>query len=213
MFTKNVFFWPVIWGLALTSMSYAVGFYLGWIATVSLLEVFAVFTSYVCTIMCVHQTRWNYPVGIVTTAAYSILFFSWSMPALAIFNLYLVGSLIYGWFRWGSDSNTRPVTKIEPKWYLGYGLFGVLVLVMYLLILNIFGVPLNFIDIGLAVFSGIAQLMLDNKKLETWIVWAGVDIVSIPFFWVSGGFLVAFQYVFFLANTIYGYISWKRSMK
>ena len=213
MFTKNVFFWPFIWGLILTSTSYAVGLYLGWVATVSLLEVFAVFTSYVCTIMCVHQTRWNYPVGIVTTLAYSILFFSQAMPALALFNLYLVGSLIYGWFRWGSDTNTRPVSIILPNGYKGYTIFGVLVLIVYLIILSVFGAPLNFIDIGLAAFSGVAQLMLDNKKLENWIVWAGVDIVSIPFFWTNNLKIVAFQYIFFLGNTVYGYISWKRSMK
>ena len=135
------------------------------------------------------------------------------MPALGIFNLYLVGSLIYGWFRWGSDSNTRPVTKLFGNWLLGYGAFGIALILGYILVLSIFGGAITFIDISLAVFSGIAQLMLDNKKLETWIVWAGVDIVSIPYFLTQGLFLVAFQYVFFLANTVYGYIEWKKTMK
>lgn len=210
---KKIFLISLIGGIMLTSISYAVGLYLGWIATVSLLEVFAVFTSYVCTLLCVYQSRWNYPIGIASTAAYSMLFFTWGMPALGIFNLYLVGSLIYGWFRWGSDSNTRPVTKLFGNWLLGYGAFGIALILGYILVLSIFGGAITFIDISLAVFSGIAQLMLDNKKLETWIVWAGVDIVSIPYFLTQGLFLVAFQYVFFLANTVYGYIEWKKTMK
>jgi nicotinamide mononucleotide transporter len=71
---------------------------------------------------------------------------------------------------------------------------------------------LNPIDVGLAVARGVAQLMLDNKKLENWSLWAIIDIVSIPFFMHSGLTLVAFQYVFFLANTVIGHVQWKRTM-
>jgi nicotinamide mononucleotide transporter len=202
--------------IVLTALSYGVGLWMGWIVALNWLEVFAVFTSYSCTWLCTRQSRWNYPIGIVTTAAYSILFWQWAMPALAIFNLYLVFSLIYGWFRWGSDSNTRPVTRIAPKWYAGYGALGLVILGLFL-VANILFNPtglsaLNPIDVGLAVASGVAQFMLDNKKLENWSLWAVIDVVSIPFFLHSGLTLVAFQYIFFLANTVIGHVHWKKSM-
>lgn len=202
--------------IVLTALSYTVGLWMGWIVTLNWLEVFAVFTSYSCTWLCTRQSRWNYPIGIVTTAAYSILFWQWAMPALAIFNLYLVFSLIYGWFRWGSDSNTRSVTRIAPKWYAGYGALGLAILGLFL-VANILFNPtglsaLNPIDVGLAVASGVAQFMLDNKKLENWSLWAVIDVVSIPFFLHSGLTLVAFQYIFFLANTVIGHVHWKKSM-
>ncbi len=205
-------------GLAviLTALSYVVGIQLGWITEINWLEVFAVATSYSCTWLCTRQSRWNYPIGVVTTAAYSVLFYQWDMMALAVFNLYLVGSLIYGWFRWGSDANTRPVTRIPLRWYTGYGAIGLAILGLFLVanaMFNPAGISeLNPIDVGLAVASGVAQLMLDNKKLETWSVWAAVDIVSIPFFIYSGLTLVAFQYIFFLANTVIGHIAWRKTM-
>lgn len=202
--------------VVLTALSYGVGLWMGWIVALNWLEVFAVFTSYSCTWLCTRQSRWNYPIGIVTTAAYSVLFYQWGMLALAVFNLYLVFSLIYGWFRWGSDDNTRPVTRIPLKWYAGYGAIGLVILGLFLLANLLFNpaglAGLNPIDVGLAVASGIAQLMLDNKKLENWTLWAGIDIVSIPFFIYSGLTLVAFQYVFFLANTVIGHIQWKKTM-
>lgn len=202
--------------IVLTALSYTVGLWMGWIVALNWLEVFAVFTSYSCTWLCTRQSRWNYPIGIVTTAAYSILFWQWAMPALAIFNLYLVFSLIYGWFRWGSDSNTRPVTRIAPKWYAGYGALGLAILGLFL-VANILFNPtglsaLNPIDVGLAVASGVAQFMLDNKKLENWSLWAVIDVVSIPFFLHSGLTLVAFQYIFFLANTAIGHVAWRKTM-
>lgn len=106
---------------------------------------------------------------------------------------------------------------IDIRGYLGYGIFGLVILALFLGInsaINPTGIAvLNPIDVGLAVASGVAQLMLDNKKLQTWIVWAGVDIVSIPFFIVSGLYFVAFQYVFFLANTAIGYVQWRKTVK
>jgi nicotinamide mononucleotide transporter len=202
--------------IVLTALSYGVGLGLGWITALNWLEVFAVFTSYSCTWLCTRQSRWNYPVGIVTTAAYSVLFYQWGMLALAIFNLYLVFSLIYGWFRWGPDGTTRPVTTIPFVWYTGYGALGLAILGLFLLanlMFNPAGISgLNPIDVGLAVASGVAQFMLDNKKIETWTVWAGINIVSIPFFLQSGLTLVAFQYVFFLINTFIARRAWRVSM-
>lgn len=202
--------------IVLTSLSYAVGWQAGWLTEINWLEVFAVFTSYSCTWLCTRQSRWNYPIGVITTAAYSFLFYQWDMLALAIFNLYLVFSLIYGWFRWGSDDNTRPVTRIPLKWYTGYGALGLIILGLFLAanwLFNPTGLSaLNPIDVGLAVASGVAQFMLDNKKLENWSLWAIIDIVSIPFFLHSGLTLVAFQYIFFLANTYLGHVAWRKSM-
>lgn len=214
--TKNYIIESIVLAVLLTALSYGVGLAFGWIVTLNWLEVFAVFTSYSCTWLCTRQSRWNYPIGVVTTAAYSLLFYQWGLIALAIFNLYLVFSLIYGWFRWGPDGKTKPVSTIPIKWYAGYGAIGLVILGLFLLANILFNptglVGLNPIDVGLAVASGIAQLMLDNKKLENWTLWAMINIVSIPFFIVNGLTLVAFQYVFFLANTFIARKAWKHSM-
>jgi nicotinamide mononucleotide transporter len=203
--------------LVLTTLSYVVGVQLEWITEVNWLEVFAVFTSYSCTWLCTRQSRWNYPIGVVTTASYSLLFWQWGMPALATFNLYLVFSLIYGWFRWGADGNTRLVTTIQPVWLIGYAGLGLGILALFLaanLAFNPDGlVGLNPIDVALAVASGVAQFMLDNKKLENWTLWALINVVSIPYFISTGLYFVAFQYVWFLLNTAIAHRSWKHTMK
>lgn len=214
--TKRYILESILIAIALTALSYGVGLMFGWITTLNWLEVFAVATSYSCTWLCTRQSRWNYPIGIITTAAYSLLFYQWGLLALSVFNLYLVFSLIYGWFRWGSDENTRPVTTIPLKWYPAYGGIGLVILGLFLLANMLFNpaglAGLNPIDVGLAVASGVAQIMLDNKKLENWMVWASTNIVSIPFFLTQGLTLVAFQYIFFLINTFIARSQWKKSM-
>lgn len=58
--------------LVLTGLSYAVGLSLRWETSLNWLEVFAVFTSYVSTYLCVKERRFNYPAGAVSTAAYTL---------------------------------------------------------------------------------------------------------------------------------------------
>lgn len=195
--------------------SYFIGLAAGWLTldTLSYLEVAAVFTSYMCTYMCVHQTRWNYPIGVLTTFLYSWLFYRWEMYAVAAFNLYLVFSLTYGWFRWGPDGKTRPITTVDGKWWLGYaglalGIYGLLVGVNYY-----FGINISNAEVFITVGSGVAQFLLDNKKMETWFFWILVNVVSIVFYFQGGLYLVAFQYLFFLGNAFYGWTKWFESKR
>lgn len=201
--------------IVFTGISFIVAISFGWVAVGSLnwLEVFAVATSYACTYLCVVESRWNYPIGIVTTFAYSILLFQWNLPAVAIFNLYLVGSLAYGWFRWGPDDQTRPVTNTTVGDIIPYSSLGIAVAAFMYLILTLFGAPIVWVDILVASLSGVAQFLLDNKRLSTWYVWAIVNVFSIYLFASQGLYLVTIQYVFFLMNTIYGHYKWRESMK
>lgn len=224
VFNKNIKNTAFGVGLAafLTSLSYAVGHFLGWVDlnSINWLLAFAVFTSYICTWLCVHRTRWNYPIGIVTTAAYSTFFWQEGMIALSIFNAYLVLSLIYGFIRWKSDENPRPVSKVEWPWHLGYVALAFVVYAFLWIVHTILGQEMAWYDIIMAVASGVAQFLLDNKKEETWYVWILVNVFSILTFF---GFvtddpnayqpIVGFQYIFFLLNAFYGYYEWNKEYK
>lgn len=198
-------------GLFLTVLSYIVADWAGWINLneINYLEAFAVFTSYLCTWLFVQQTRWSYPVGIVTTFAYSVLFWQFDLYALSIFNGYLVFSLMYGWWRWGDDEDTRPVTVVHGFWYLGYIALAFIIYAFLWIIHTVLGQEMGIIDVALAVASGVAQFLLDNKKLENWALWSIINVFSIGFYFYQELYIVAFQYIFFLANSVYGFLKWK----
>ena len=159
--------------------------------------------------MCVYQTRWNYPVGVVTTFLYSWLFFEAKMYAVAVFNLYLVFSLAYGWFRWGPDDVTRPVSRINGPYWLIYFAIGGAIWMLLAGVNHVFGVTITNAEIAITVLSGVAQFMLDNKKIENWIIWAVVNVLSIWFYFQGELYLVALQYIFFLFNTAFGFARWR----
>jgi nicotinamide mononucleotide transporter len=208
--TKNIIEATII-GVVLTALSYAVGIFFGWTSSVNPLEAFAVFTSYMSTYLCVKERRFNYIAGAISTAAYALLFFQSGLLASAVLNLYLTPTLAYGWFRWKKDVDTRPITRVSwkmiPVYLLVAGLFylGATQLVVLL------GGTLAAADSAILAGTVLAQFLLDNKKIENWIVWAVVNVFAIYTYAHVGLALVAFQYVFFLLNTVYGFGVWNWS--
>jgi nicotinamide mononucleotide transporter len=201
----------IIIGIVLTALSYGVGLAMGWIDAVSWLEAFAVFTSYVCTFLCVVERRINYPIGAVSTAAYCVLFFQFGLIASMAINAFLAVYLVYGWFRWRADSNTRPVTRMSLTQWILYALVAATGYLIVVFISSSLGGTLAWTDSLILALTILAQFMLDNKKIENWGVWAIMNCFAIYTYFSAGLALVGFQYIFFLANTAYGYVMWKKS--
>ena len=208
-------------GIVLTALSYAVAYAMSWDVTFNWLDATAVATSYSCTWLCVVQSRLNYLIGAVSVALYSALFFRDGYNALAWFNLYMVGSLVYGYFRWGRDSKPRLVTLLGlDRWTVVYAAIGISIAVACVVVNQYFPGTFRPVDIWITALSGVAQALLDNKRLQTWPIWFIVNILSIYTFYqdatnnhVTGLYIVALQYVMFTVNTGIGYVSWKRSLK
>jgi nicotinamide mononucleotide transporter len=193
---------------ALTGGSYLLAWALGWVTSVSVLEGFAVFTSYACTWLCVRQRRFNYPIGAMSTAAYCVLFWQQGLVASAALNAYLTPSLLYGWIRWRADVETRPVTHVDLRWlpvYLGITAVAYLGAVALAAAL---GGSFAAADSVILVGSILAQFLLDNKKVETWIVWLVVNVVAIWLYGTSGLAIAGLQYVLFLVTAVLGFRQW-----
>lgn len=176
------------------------------------LELAAVFTSYGSTVLFVLQMRQCYIWGAISTVLYAELFRQSGLYGSASVQLYLLGALLYGYLRWGPDGNPRPVTSVSPLgWWGGYaaaslGLAGLAIWTSTRL-----SSPVGGLDALVLGGSILAQWLLDNKKLETWIVWALVNVIAVYLYWTQGLTLVALQYVYFLGNAVWGFYEWRAS--
>jgi nicotinamide mononucleotide transporter len=100
LFKRNVWVQTIVIAIVLTALSYGIGAIFGWVTVVNWLEIFAVFTSYASTYLCVKQRRFNYVFGAVSSVAYCYLFFTAGLLASTALNGILAVWLVYGWFRW-----------------------------------------------------------------------------------------------------------------
>lgn len=201
-------------GAIFTALSYGVAHLAGWELSagwVLYVEVFAVFTSYVCTWLCVRQRRINYPIGAISSVAYAVLFWHSGLVASAILNAYLAPALVYGWYRWRADDDARPVRHVSARWVPVYAIATGAAYWGAVQVAEALNGSLATMDSVILIGTILAQFLLDNKRLETWLVWAVVNVAAIITYSTSGLWLVAFQYVLFLINTYIGHRAWKRS--
>jgi nicotinamide mononucleotide transporter len=205
----------IIVGLIPTFVSYLVALTFNWVSidAINWIEILAVATSYACTYLCVCQSRWNYPLGVVTTLLSAYLFWQWGLYGSMLANIYLPIALIYGWFRWGDDRNTRPVTKTTLEQWVLYIAISAITYAIVFGVMLMFNATLPLADVGILVLTILAQWLLDNKKLENWYVWAVVNVLAIGVYFSAGLYLAGLQYIFFLLNTIYGWHMWNESRK
>jgi nicotinamide mononucleotide transporter len=209
----NKYWGSLNWGTILTVITYAIGAALGLVDVhnFNYIEFFAIWTSYVCTLMCVFQTRWNYPLGAVSTILYAILSYQAGLPAVGLFNILLSINLIYGWFRWRSDDVTRPVTNPNAAWWLGYVGIGLATYLILTIVNGYFGYDQTWVDVTTAVVYAVAQAMLDNKHRTSWAVFFVLNVLSIYLYFKQEAYFVVIQYVYFLGNTLYGHFEWRNS--
>lgn len=71
---------------------------------------------------------------------------------------------------------------------------------------------LPFWDAGILAASLSAQAMAARKLLENWLVWIGVNVVSIGLYVSQGLVQTTGLYIVYLVMAIVGYRAWKRSL-
>lgn len=176
------------------------------------IELASVYFSFACTWLCTRQVRFSYVLAVISTTLLVITFWQAELFGSMALNLYLIPTVIYGYFIWGKDSNPRPVENVKPRSAIFYILFTAITWAGAYLVITALGGQMVALDGWLLVGTVLAQYLLDRKKLQNWTVWILVDIVSVYVYFQAGLYLLAAQFVLFGANAVYGHIQWKKSM-
>lgn len=175
-------------------------------------ETAAVFFSFGSTWLCTRQVRFNYVFGVVATILLSYVFYTSGLFGSMALNLYLIPTVIYGWFVWGKDANTRPVMHVTPKASVLYIGFTALTWIGAFFTIRALGGTMGALDGWLLIGSILAQYLMDRKKIENWIIWSLVNVVSVYVYFSNELYLLAAQFLFFLANAIFAYFQWRKDL-
>lgn len=167
-------------------------------------------------VLAIRQSAWCWPSGIVSAAAYVIVFQQARLPGQAALQALLGIICAYGWWSWrGGRSAVSPllVSRATPA---VLGAAAVLTCAagvgIGLLLRHSTESVAPFVDGGLVAASLAAQGMAARKWLENWLVWIGVNLVSIGLYLTQGLLPTTALYVLYLAMAVAGYRAWRRSL-
>ena len=151
----------------------------------------------------IFRSVWNYPFGIAMVALYIFVFLEKRLYAESGLQVFFILAQLWGWYLWvkvgGGDD------RVPVRW-LDWLSRGVWVMVTAALSVNLGWVmhsftnaALPYADAAIAGASVAAQILLAYRRIENWILWILIDIVSIglyinrelyPTAGLYGGFLV-----------------------
>lgn len=203
---KNQYIIATIIAVVATALTFLMGLLFGWVTpeTINGFEVAAAATSYACTYLFIVQKRAAYLIGMVTTALYVVVFLQANLIGSAVLNAYLVITLIYGFFVWGKDENTKPLQHQKWKTLPLYILATVVLFAGAFGLVTLFGGSFAPADSIILVFTILAQLMTDRKVIESWLVWViGVNIAGVLVYASAGlPFVAVQQFIFGVASAV-----------
>lgn len=182
----------------------------------STLELVAAGFGIVSVFLSTRQIIWSWPTALVNVSLYGWYFFDQRLYALMALQGFFFAVSVYGWYEWlrgGAGHTVLGVSRIPRMLALALAAFAAGGAVILAFVLDRYTEdPSPGIDGTLAVVSLVAQWMMARKYLESWIVWVGVNCVSIPFFFLRADYATAVQYLAFLGLAVSGYLQWRASL-
>jgi nicotinamide mononucleotide transporter len=149
---------------------------------------------------------------IVNCLLFGYVFYHARLYADVTLQGFFVATAVFGWWRWlhGTGGGELPV-RHSPRPLIVWSLVaGVVVTVGYGWLLYAFtDAYAPFLDSMILAFSVVGQLLLIDRRVETWWFWLLVNTVAVPLYAARGLYLTAVLYSAFWVNAIVALRRWR----
>jgi nicotinamide mononucleotide transporter len=206
------------------------------------IEVFGALAGVIYVFLEIRQNIWLWPVGIVTSAVYIIVFFTSKFYADMSLQVYYLVISCAGWYWWvrgtghwargtghegekgrvGEGANGRPrdegterlcVTRLKLKTGIILSIiFIILYFLLWLVLSHLTDSPVPEWDSFITSLSIIATWMLARKIYEHWFLWIAVNVASSVIFMTRGLYPTVILYLVYLAMSFVGLKVWRGSL-
>ena len=167
----------------------------------------------------IRQHILTWPVGLLTSVFYVIIFFQSGFYADMGLQVYYVIISIYGWYFWSkgkrpADTEKIPVKTCRKNLLLKLSIITTIIFFVILLILkNFTNSTVPIMDSLTTAFSITATWMLARKYIEHWIIWIFVDIVSAGLYIYKNLWPTVILFMVYTVMAYLGFIEWKKDLK
>jgi nicotinamide mononucleotide transporter len=185
------------------------------VGTMSPIEIAAVVLGLVNVTLVVRRSIWNYPFALAMVALYAWIFSGVKLYSDMLLQGFFFAVNIYGWWYWARSIAAEGDVVIErlaagarARW-----IAGCIVATMGWgwLMHRYTDAAFPWWDAGVAMASVAAQILQSRRKIESWILWIGVDVAAIGLYAAKGLMLTALLYALFLLLSIWGLVDWRRA--
>jgi nicotinamide mononucleotide transporter len=167
----------------------------------------------------IRQSILTWPIGLLTSALYVVVFFVSKLYADMGLQLYYVAISIYGWYEWIRGDQVLHIEPVKVS-RINAKLAVILSVVSFFLFLVIWYILKKFTDSPVPMADGfatalsiVATWMLARKILEHWLVWIFVDAFSVGLFFYKQLYPTVVLFIVYTVMAYIGYREWKRDFE
>lgn len=181
----------------------------------STLEIAGTIFGFLAVYLTIKENIWCWFFGLIQVIIFVFIFYTAKLYSDMILHIIYIFLQIYGWYHWkygGKGQNELKITKITKValWLL---LTVVSTFVLgYVMQLNT-DASLPYPDAFTTTASLVAQYLMIQKKLGSWLFWIAVDFIAIGVYFYKELYFTTGLYVAFLTMAIIGYFEWKKAYK
>lgn len=161
----------------------------------------------------VRENVWNWPVQLVSSALYVVVFFQARLFSDAGLNVVYVVLYVLGWYWWlrgGANRGPLVIARIALSQVLVLTAVTVVATAGETVFLTSIHDAAPFMDAFTTVLSLIALFLTARKVFESWHLWIVVNVLYIGLYIYKQLDLTAVLYAIFAGLSVAGLINWRR---
>ena len=181
-------------------------------------EIFGLCTGTLSIALLIKQNIWTWPVGIAYTLASLYIFFTAKLYADFALHVFFLFMSFYGWYYWlqgNSRSDSELPVSRESKKVLAYSI--IICSLAIILASNLFTIytdaELPYWDNTTSILSVFAIWLQSRKKIESWVFWFIIDILSVGIYFYKELYLYSLLYSIYVLMAFFGYAAWHESYR
>ena len=167
-------------------------------------------------VLLVRRSVWNFPVAMAMVTLIGITLFEkrlYSETGQQVFFFVVNG---WGWYLWsrakGAKEDAVPVGWMSDRArFVWAAATAALSLTLGWIMHRFTNAALPFADSAVTGASIAAQILLSLRRIENWVLWVAIDVVSIALYLNRELYFLAALYLVFLILSVQGLREWKRA--
>ncbi len=167
-------------------------------------------------VLLVRRSVWNFPVAMAMVSLIGITLFEkrlYSETGLQVF-FFVVNA--WGWYLWsrarGAEEDSVPVRWMSDRArFVWAAATAALSLTLGWIMHRFTNAALPFADSAVTGASIAAQILLSLRRIENWVLWVAIDVISVALYLNRELYFLAALYLVFLILSVQGLREWKKA--